>query len=60
MGVLSVGFLTYTSLSKEKLAKTQANGVYRNEYETYFFGKPLSDTAKKIDTGILSLLKRHN
>jgi len=60
MGVISVGFLTYTSLDKNVFAKTQANGVYRNEYEKYFFGKPISDTTKKINPDILSVLERHN
>lgn len=59
-GFLSVGFQTYTSLNKKAFARTQANGVYRNEYETVFFGKPLSDTAKKTDPVIISVLKRYN
>lgn len=60
MGFVSVSYMTYTSLNKEIFAKTQANGVYRNEYETIFFNKPSSDTATVINKEILSLLKRHN
>ena len=60
MGFVSVSYITYTSLNKNILAKTQANGVYRNEYETIFFKKPLTDTATVINKEILSILKRHN
>lgn len=60
VGFVSVSYMTYTSLNKNILAKTQANGVYRNEYETIFFKKPLTDTATVINKEILSILKRHN
>jgi hypothetical protein len=60
MGFLSVAYMTYTSLNKKVFARTQANGVYRNEYETFFYGKPLSDTATKTDPAILSVLKRYD
>lgn len=60
VGAVATGFNTYTSLDKKKMAKTHANGVYRNEYETVMFGKPLSDTATRIDPIILDILKRHN
>jgi hypothetical protein len=60
MGFLSVAYMTYTSLNKKVFAKTQANGAYRNEYETFFYGKPLSDTATKTDPAILSVLKRYD
>jgi hypothetical protein len=59
-GVIAIGFFTYTSLNKEKFAQKQANGVYRNEYETHFFGKVQTDTAKKIDPVILNVLKRYD
>lgn len=59
-GVLSVGYISYTSLNKQVFARTQASGVYKNEYETAFFGKPLSDTAKSIDPAALSVIKRYN
>jgi hypothetical protein len=60
MGVVSAGYLTNTSLNKKLFARTHANGVYRNEYETVFFGKPQSDTAKVTDPVILSVIKRYN
>lgn len=59
-GVISLSYLTYTSFDKKVFAKKQANGVYRNEYETVFFGRPLSDTAKHIDSFILKTIKNHN
>jgi hypothetical protein len=49
-----------TGLNKEEFAKKQANGVYRNEYETYFFGKPLSDTAVHLDQNVVDILNRYN
>ncbi|MFI5124737.1 MAG: hypothetical protein ACHQDF_05380 [Chitinophagales bacterium] len=58
-GILSVGYMTYTSLNKKVFAKTQAAGVYRNEYETHFFGRPLSDTATRIDPFVMSVLERY-
>lgn len=60
IGVLSLSYMTYTSFDKKSFAKKQANGVYRNEYETVFFGKPLSDTARHIDSFILKTIKNHN
>lgn len=60
IGIIAIIFMTSTSLNKEKMAQKQANGVYRNDYETYFYGKPLTDTAQKIDTAIVDLLRRHN
>ena len=60
LGVVSVGYMTYTSLNRRVMARTQANGVYRNEYETVFYGKPQSDTAKHIDPAVLSVIKRYN
>ena len=60
LGIVSIGYITYTSLNKPLFARTQANGVYRNEYETVFFGKPQSDTAKKIDPVIVHVLERYN
>ena len=60
LGVVSVGYMTYTSLNKKVMVRTQANGVYRNEYETVFFGKPLSDTAQHIDPAVLSIIQRYN
>jgi hypothetical protein len=60
LGVAAVGYFTYTSLDKKVMVRMQANGVYRNEYETVLFGKPLSDTARHIDPDALSIIKRYN
>lgn len=60
LGLFSLCYLTFLSFNKKAFAKKQANGVYRNEYETVFFGKPLSDTAKHIDTFILKTIKNSN
>jgi hypothetical protein len=60
LGALSVGYLSYTSLNREVMARTHANGVYRNEYETVFYGKPLSDTATHIDQAALEVIRRYD
>ena len=61
MGLGAAGYSIYTMYHKDVLARTQAGGIYRNEYETWFFGKPLSDTAAHpINPEVLSILKRYN
>jgi len=60
LGIVSAGYLTYTSLNRKVFARTQANGVYRNEYETFFYGSPQSDTARKIDPVVLDVIKRYD
>jgi len=60
LGVLTVGFFTYTSLNKKVFVRTQANGVFRNEYETFFYGKPTQDTARVVDPVILSVITRYD
>jgi hypothetical protein len=59
-GIISLSYMTYTSLNKKAFARTQASGVYRNEYETHFFGKPLSDTATHEDPYVLDVLRRYD
>jgi hypothetical protein len=60
LGLASLGYLTYTSLNRSVFARTQANGVYRNEYETVFFGKPQSDTAKEVNRVTVHVIERYN
>ena len=60
LGAFAAGYMVYSSFNKEFLSRNQAKGVYRNEYEVHFFGKPLSDTAKTIDPTIVNLLKRYD
>jgi len=52
--------MTYTSLNRKVEARTQASGVYRNEYEIHYYGKPLSDTARKIDSFVLHVLQKYD
>jgi hypothetical protein len=59
-GTVSMVYMTYTSLNRKAFARTEANGVYRNEYETHFFGKPLSDTATHEDPYVLDVLRRYD
>jgi hypothetical protein len=61
MGLGAAGYSIYTMYHKDVLARTQAGGIYRNEYETWFFGRPLSDTAvHPVNPEVLSILKRYN
>jgi hypothetical protein len=60
LGFFALGYLTYTSFDKKTFSKTQASGIYRNEYETFFYGKPLSDTATQRDDFVIHLLKEYN
>ncbi len=60
LGFVSIGYMTYTSFNKEELSKTQAKGVYRNEYETHFFGKTLSDTVTRVDPYLVDFLNKYD
>lgn len=61
MGIGAAGYSIYTMYHKDVMARTQAGGIYRNEYETWFFGRAMSDTATHpIDPEVLSILKRYN
>jgi hypothetical protein len=60
LGAFAAGYMVYSSFNKEFFSRNQAKGVYRNEYEVHFFGKPQSDTAKTVDPSIVNLLKRYD
>jgi hypothetical protein len=60
LGAFAVAYSTYISFKKEAFSKSHARGVYRNEYETHFFGKPQSDTATHIDKNVLNILNKYN
>jgi hypothetical protein len=59
-GVIAISFLTYTSFNKKEFSKTQASGIFRNEYETHFFGKTLSDTVTRVDTNLVDFLNKYD
>jgi hypothetical protein len=60
LGAFSAGYMVYSSFNRDFLAHNQAKGAYRNEYETHWYGKPLSDTAKKMDTLALHVLEKYD
>ncbi|WP_315819588.1 hypothetical protein [Paraflavitalea speifideaquila] len=60
LGVFAAGYSLYVGLDKGRFAQKQASGVYRNEYETKFFGKPQSDTATHVDPEVLNILKKYD
>jgi hypothetical protein len=59
-GLIAISYITYTSFNKKELSKTQASGVFRNEYETHFFGKPLSDTATRVNPNLVDFLNKYD
>lgn len=60
MGIIAFGYSFYTQFNKKAFARIQANGIFRNEYETHFFGKPLSDTTAPVNPEVLSLLEKYD
>jgi len=60
LGSFASGYMVYTTFNKKVFAKTQAKGVYENEYEIHFYGKPLRDTAKQIDPFVLHVLQKYD
>lgn len=56
-GAGALGYSAYTSFNKQALARSQAGGRYRNEYETFFSGKPSPDTAVRTDPYVLHVLE---
>ena len=60
IGITALGYMTYTSFNKKELAKTQAKGVFRNEYEMHFFGKTLSDTVTQVDPNLVNFLNKYD
>lgn len=60
LGLFAAAYSLYVGMDKERFAQKQASGVYRNEYEIEFFGKPQSDTATHIDNEVLNILKKYD
>jgi hypothetical protein len=60
LGLFASGYMVYTSFNKKAFVVNQARGDYKNEYEIHFYGKPQSDTAKKINPDVISILKRYD
>jgi len=60
LGLLAAAYALYTGFDKERFARNQAAGEYRNEYEIHFFGKPLSDTATQVDQNVLEILNKYD
>ena len=60
LGAAAVGYQTYTSLNRKVFARTQANGVYRSEYETFFYGRPEDDKERPADPNIVNILRRYD
>lgn len=59
-GLVALVYMTYTSFNKKEFSKTQASGVFRNEYEVHFFGKTLSDTARQVDPRLVEFLNKYD
>lgn len=59
-GIASLLYYSYTSLNKQALSLKQDAGQWKNEYQTYFYGKPLSDSAAHVREPIVDLLKKYD
>ncbi len=59
-GIAGISYMTYSSLNKKVLSKTQESGIFRNEYETHFFGKPLSDTVTFVNHNLVDFLNKYD
>lgn len=60
VGAAAAVYSLKLGFNKAEFAGKHAAGVYRNEYETHFFGKPLSDTATHVDAHIVDLLNKYD
>jgi len=58
LGVISVSYFTITSFNHDLLARTQAAGFYKREYEIFFYGDKKLDDDVKSDSTIVHLLQR--
>ncbi|HSZ32269.1 MAG TPA: hypothetical protein VK772_03115 [Puia sp.] len=59
-GIVAVSYMTFTSFNKKEFSRTQASGVFRNEYEIHFFGKPLSDTVTVVNHNLVDFLNKYD
>jgi hypothetical protein len=59
-GIAALSYYSYTSFNKRELARRQDAGIWRNEYETLFYGKPVNDTATSVRQPIVNLLRKYN
>jgi hypothetical protein len=59
-GIIAMSYMTYTSINKKEFSKTQASGVFRNEYEVHFFGKTLSDTVTVVNQNLVDFLNKYD
>ena len=59
-GIAALTYYSYTSFNKRELARRQDAGIWRNEYETLFYGKPVNDTATTVRQPIVNLLRKYN
>ena len=59
-GIASLLYYSYTSFNKQELSLKQDAGQWKNEYQVYFYGKPLSDSATHVRAPILNLLKKYD
>lgn len=60
IGLTALSYYTYTSFDKKAFSIKQDAGIWKNEYQTHFFGKPLTDTAAVVREPILRILKKYD
>ena len=59
-GLGAIGFYTYTSMNKHELSVKQDASIWVNEYEQYFFGKPITHPDAKPREKIMRLLEKYD
>lgn len=60
IGLLAAAYALYTGFNKERFARNQAAGDYRNEYEIHFFGKPQTDSATHVNQNVVDILEKYD
>ena len=59
-GLASIGYYTYTSLNKHALSEKQDASIWQNEYEQYFFGRPITHPDAKVREKIIRILEKYD
>jgi hypothetical protein len=59
-GLGAMGYYSYTSLNKRALSVKQDASIWQNEYEQFFFGKPITHPDAKAREKIIHILERYD
>jgi len=59
IGVITAALWLYNGFSKQRFARSQAGGLYRNEYQLHFFGRPRVDSIH-YNQDAIDILRRYD